>query len=529
MPFKNYVAEINLGQGGLNGSHNQSRVDPTELTLATNITYENDIIAKEGGAVRYNTVAVPTAGLLLGGVDFFPVTGTQVMVVYTSGGYLLKDEGAGTFAITLKSGLLQTATPVFVQGGQEALANPKKIFTFNGYDAVQVLSGNGVVTTALATPPADWSGTQQPNCGVIHENRLWACLGHRVYFSKTSSHEDFTAGSGPADGGSLAVFPGIGDQIKQIVSFKGVLIVYKEPRGIFLIDTSSTDITAWKVSQLNASIGVASSQSVVQIDDDIIFMDSTGNLQLQSGIDNFNITGSNLSQLKQMGVFVEDFINRSLLSHVKAVFYPAKREVHFAVPQLTSTYNTARLVLDLNHPDVPRFRWSTRDVCEAIWLRRDSTGVQRPVVGDDVGGVWLLDQSVRSKDGAAYLAEFQTPLLNFAFLDPSLAHRQKLACELEIVAEPREGITLLVDVYWDNMFRHTINFSLNPQGVALGTFVLGVDALGSAGIMSIRRRKMLGSGRMLSLRFYNNEVNGDFAISHCYIRFKVGNERISHA
>ncbi len=529
MPFKHYVSGINPGLGGLNGSRNKSNLDPDELLIASNVTFEGDIIGKEGGATKYNSTAVPTAGIILGGYDFWPSVSTQRMIVYTNGGYLLKDTGDALFSTTLKTGLNVTKIPVFVTGGEEALASSRKLFLFNGYDSVQVLAADGASTTNIATPPADWSSTNQPNCGCVHEGRLWGALGHRVYFSKTTNHEDFTAGSGATDGGTLVLWPGVGNEIKQMLSFKGVLLVFKEPRGIFLIDTASTSISDWKVMQLNGSIGVASSHSAVQIDDDILFMDSTGSVQIFSGIDNFNITGANLSQNKQMNVYVQENVNIAELEHVKAVFYPAKREVHFAVPQTSATYNTARLVLDLNRPSQPRWRWSPRDVCESLWLRKDSQEIPRIVCGDATGFVWLLDQDARSKAGAAYLGAFQTPHMDFGNIDPLLASRQKLGAEIEILAEPREGITLSIDVYWDNEFRHTITMSLNPQGTALGTFVLGTNVLGSDQLLSIRRKKLLGSGRRLSLRFYNEEVAGDFAIARCYVRFKAGNERISHS
>src|SRR5215510_15749670 len=98
MPFDQFVAEINLGQTGLNGTKNRTLLAPTDLLEAKNVAFHDDIITKEGGAAKYNTTPVPTAGTILGGWDWNPSSSTQRMVVYTSGGYLLKDDGNGTFA-----------------------------------------------------------------------------------------------------------------------------------------------------------------------------------------------------------------------------------------------------------------------------------------------------------------------------------------------------------------------------------------------------------------------------------------------
>ena len=133
------------------------------------MSFFGNIISKEGGAAKYNTVPVPTAGTIIGGHDWHPDASTQRMVVVTSGGFALKDNGAGDFATVLRSGLDTTITPVFVSGGQETLAASKKLFMFSGTGSLLVLTGDGSSFVAVATPPADWTGANHRRGGRYHD------------------------------------------------------------------------------------------------------------------------------------------------------------------------------------------------------------------------------------------------------------------------------------------------------------------------------------------------------------------------
>lgn len=539
MPFSGYIAEIPLGgTGGLNGSTNPTQVLPTELIRAENIAYEGDVIRKEGGAVKYNATSVPGGGTILGGYDFWTDSLTQRQVIYTSAGYLLKDSGDGLFPTTLATGLQTNVTPVFVEGGQEAINSPRKLFTFAENQSVKVLSGDGTTVTNIASPAADWT-TAQPTCGCISEGRLWAASNHRVYYSTASNHEDFSTTGGADPAGQMPIFSGVGERIVQLVPFKGFIVVFKKPRGIFVIDTRDTLFVNWKALEQNTSIGVPSAHAAVRTDDDIMFMDATGSIQLLNGIDNDNFSGINISQSHSMNPYIQSHVNTHNLDHIKSIYYPAKREVHFAVPQTGSTVNNARLVVDLNHINVPtainpsqvapRFRWSPRDTCESMWLRRDNYNISRPVVGDDAGTIWMLDQEARAKNNAAFLSAFQTSHLDMSWLDPELSAKRKIATALEIVATPQQGVELSCDIYFDGRYTQTVVFSLNPSGVPLGEFVLGTDVLGSNDILIVRRKRVTCSGRRVSFLFYNNRIGEDFAIGRAYFYFRVGDEDLRNS
>ncbi len=506
---------------GLTGSKNLASLQPGQLLQALNVQFHDGAVGKEAGATKYNSSPITGGASVLAGWDWWPSTGVQRMVVYMDGGVIKKDSGDGTFPVTLATGISGSCVPVFVEAGAEAIASNRKLFCFNGINSPRVLSGDGVTMTSIATPPADWSGGNQPNTACIHENRLWGALGHRVYYSLATNHEDFTA----AGTGSVVVFPGEGEKIIQIMSFKSLLIIWKYPVGIYVIDTSSVTTTNWRVSRLNRVIGGVSPHGALQVNDDVLFVDQGANFQMLSGIQEYGQLGArDLSQLHEMKPFIYENTNLARLDKVRSVFYTAKKEAHFAFSQTGSITNTARFVVDFNQPATPRFRYSTRDTCESLWLRKDTSNIPRLVSGDALGTVWLMDQDVRSKNGVAYTGSFQTAYNNFG--EPT---KRKLGKFLEIVAEPKGNWDLSASILWDGKVTQTVLFSMNPRGIALGTFVLGTDVLGDSTLLSSRKRRIVGSGKEFSVLFYNAGAGEDFNIGKAYLYYALGDERVSSA
>lgn len=526
MAYRGRIAEIPIGFDGLTGSKNLSQVKVSQLLRALNISYESGTIRKEGGSAKYNSSVISGAPKILGGWDWWPTGGNQRMVVYTDDGELLKDSGDGSFGVTLKSGLDTFAVPVFVEGGKEAAANNSKLFTLNGVDAVQVLSADGATTSNLATPPADWSGANQPSFGLIHEGKFWGGGNlndpHRLYYSTNSDHEDLT-GSGS---GTIALYPGEGEKLIGAMSFKGLIIAFKRPRGIYLVDTSSATLAEWRVVRLSESIGISSPAAVVQIDDDLLFVDAAGNFQLISAVTAFgDMSSRNLSQASEMGDFIRENLALSQLSRVQGVYYPTKREAHFAMASLGSSVNNRRLVVDFNRLGRPRFRHSDKDTCESLWLRRDTDGILRPTSGDDAGFVWSLDQSTRSKDGAGYGGEFQIPHTDLSYIDQSLGTRRKNAQFLELVVEPVGNWNLSVDILWDGVVRDTVQFNMGQTGAGLGDFVLDTDVLAGSQVLN-KRRRITGSGRRFSMVGRNSGAGQDYSVAKAFLHFTPSDERL---
>lgn len=524
MPFIGEIAELILGGDGLTGTRNQALIAPGQLINARNLTYENGTLQKEGGSVKFTGSAITGTPAILGGIDWHPTTSLQRSVILGDNGKLYRDTGDGSYGTTLKSSLsTPTEIPVFIEAGAEVAANNKKLFICTGTNAIQVISGDATTTADYGTPAADWSGSNHPTAGLIHENKFWAFGNandpHRAYYSVSTDHEDMTS----TGSGSLAIYPGVGEKIVAGISFKGLLVLWKFPKGIFFVDTSNSDITKWRVIKHSSDVGGVSPLGVALTDDDVVFLDHTGSLYSLSAVNAFgDIASANLSRTSDMHVFVRNEVDQSKFSGSQMIYYVDKRQLHITMSSSTNTWNR-RLVMDLNRSDKLRFSMSDKDINRSIWLYTDSNGIDRPRTGDNTGDVWNLDQETRSVDGSGFTGLFQSPHLDLSHIDPSLGVRKKNGKFLELVVEPKGNFNLNVDILWDDAISDTLQFNLGSTGATLGTFVLGTDKLAGSNLLS-KKHRITGSGRRISLIGRNNGAGQDFSVMKFYLMFTRGND-----
>lgn len=527
MSFRGQIAELPLGQDGLTGTKDQVKIGLRDLIDVDSITYESGTLRKMGGALKYNSSAISGTPSILGGWDWFPSAATQRGVILGDDGKIYKSTDGATWGVTLKSGLTVTdpTVPVFVEGGKEAAANNRKLFIFTGRNAVQVLSADGATTADITSPATDWSGGNQPTLGLIHEDRLWGFGNsndpHRAYYSLPTDHEDV------AGGGTISVYPGEGERIVGAISYLGYIIVWKFPKGIYVIDTTNPTIANWKTSRLTGEIGGVSVQGQKTVEDgSIIFLDSSGLFYKIVPTETLgSVSIENLSELRSIGPFLREGVNLGRLDRAQSVFYPAIKEYYTTLPAQGSTTQDRRITIDLNIPQRPRFGWSERDTNVSIWMRQDSDNILRPVIGDDAGFVYKIDEEGRSKDSAGYLGMFQGPHLDMSHLDPILGTRRKNGRFLELIVEPRGNWNLNVDIYWDGELHETVTFNMGTTGATLGSFTLGTDALAGDQVLN-KKRRITGGGRRLSIAGRNNGDSQDFSVSKFFLHFALGDERL---
>jgi len=268
------------------------------------------------------------------------------------------------------------------------------------------------------------------------------------------------------------------------------------------------------------------------IDNDILFMDNEANIQLISAVNAFgDMSNNNLSQIADLKPFLRDnaSLTKNNLYQTKMIYYAEKREAHITMASLGATIQNRRLVVDFNG-QTPRFRWSDRDVCESIWLRKDSNGRRRPAIGTSGGYVYDLDQESRSLEDttttgtSGYNGQFQTAHTDFGYLDPALATKRKNGQFLEVAVEPKGNWNLSVDVLWDGAIVETLQFNMGNTGATLGSFVLDTDVLTENQVIN-KRKKMTGGGRRFSVIGRNSGDGQDFSVAKMYAHFKPGDER----
>lgn len=510
------VIEIPCGAGGLNYSRAVSGFPITDLRYCENLTFEDDTWQKEGGADKINDTAITDGPTIVGLHDFWVSSTSQKTIAATSDGKIVTVDSGGIDA-TLKTGLGSTKLTVFV----EALgtSSTRKLFAFNGYNTVQVTS-DGASCSDIDNGAADWSGTDQPDAGVIHRGRLWAWGGaypHQVYYSQLTDHEDFQ----DTGSGNLNIYPGEGEKIVAGISFAGRLFLWKYPRGIYWVDDSDTDVTNWSASRLTTAVGMSGPRGLSQTDNDVLFISSEGLIHSLATVQEYGDAKASSIFPDKIGGFVREKINLERIGWATAVYYPHKKQWHLAHSGKGYTYNNQRLILDLHDMNNVRYSYSPRDECESMTLRRDSDGLERPIIGDRAGYLRYLDESNRNKDGAGYTGKFETADVE---IFPGGIRRGNLQW-VQTIFRPQGNHNLTLDVYLDGEYSETLSINMGSTGAALGSFTLGTSTLGGGDIKNVTKL-IHGDPRRIKFIGYNSGGNESFSISSFLVGFYPGNERV---
>lgn len=530
MAYTGAVVRLPIGLQGFSGSRNPTQLQSGHFQFVEGVVLDGGLIQKEGGASKLNSGALGAPSVVISGISYSPLASVYREAVFLSNGSILKDSGAGTFATTLASGLTSTRDPppYFVMAGGEAGGSPRTLFLFSATNQVRAVDGDGAAMAAISVPPADWAGAGNfPTFGILHENRLWgggnASDPHRIYYSNPADHQDFT-GSGS---GSLSIFPGQGERLVGGVSFKGLLILFKYPRGIYLVTTSDPSPTGWRVDRLSGAVGGVNQHCIVPIDNDTLYLDAGGNIHLLSATNAFgDAQTSNISQFADISEFLRQSVNLSMIRRAVGIWYGTKQQAWFGLPGTAGNDNDLRLIADMSTPQIGvRFLLSRRDNPISLWMRPSVDGVDKPAHGDLIGFVWNMDTDTRSKDGAGYQVSFETANMDLSFVDPRMATLNKTGDFLELIFEPQGDWDLTVQVIWDDVPGPPMLFSMGGDGAPLGSFTLDTDLLSSTSVRSIRKR-IAGSGRRLRILINNQGIGQNIAISDFYLSFRAMDERV---
>lgn len=534
MSYRGFVAPLPVGQQGFTGTQNPSQAQPGHFIFVDGAELDAAIIRKEGGASKVNSSALGGGSVVVSGIDWFPTPGTTHTVVFLSNGDVLRDTGAGTFGTTMVSGLtnVRDPPPLFVPAGGELVGNKRRLLLFSRTNQVKVSADPWSTFANIGAPAADWAGATFPSFGVLHSFRMFAGGNtndpHRIYYSTTSDHTDFTG----AGSGTISIYPGEGETLVGGISFRGALVLFKYPSGIYILDTADPTPANWTLRPLTRAVGTLNQHSIVQVENDTLYMDRHGNIHSLAATNEFgDVNSSNIGAFADIPPFMRSTMNLSALRRVQGLWYQAKRQAWWAMPRLGTSDNDFRFIVGFSEPQqqgtpAPRFFMSRRDVCPSLWLRPDALGIPKPAFGDASGFVRKADEDTRSKDGAGYPIIFETSGTDLSFLNQELATRSKTGQFLEISFEPRGDWDLTVEIHWDDRLTDIVAFNMGSGGAALGSFILDTDVLAASVVRSVRSR-IAGSGRRVKLIAQNDGAAQDVSLSEFHLSFTVGDERIS--
>ena len=516
---------IPLGQGGINTSKSISTYPITDLSEAENVTSLDDIMRKIGGAIKINTTPISGSPRIMG-IHHFVGASSDDLIAATGDGKIVTVVTGG-IGVTLKTGLGLNKLTVMVEGGG---GTTKKLFIANGNDVVQVLDDGAASTGDIATPPVDWSGNNQPIGLTLHAGGSGAVAGarlvgwgnandpHRLYMSVPGDHEDFQ-GAGSA---TVSVFPGEGEGVRSCISYKKVLIIFKYPVGVYILDDSAADVTHWTCKIYARGHGTASPKGAWQAEDDIEFIGANGLIYRLSGIQEFGDLSSGAILPDKIQDFVRQNILLGNLDRAVGMYVSSLRKSIVCVTKIGTSplINNAKIILE--HPILraPAYFWDTKDICETIALRKDSTGELKPVIGDSTGTVWQIENESRSHDIGAYTGKFATGDI---IVFPKGIRRANIHF-IEIIFRPTGNWDLSMDVELDGVFYKTLLFNMSGGGLILGIGMLGTATLGGAGLSNLKKR-VGRDARRIRLICYNSGDGQDFQISEIIIHRSQGNDR----
>lgn len=617
MGYTGSNVSIPLGQLGLHTDDPMNQLPPNAAIVANNISLFTSRIEKSYGSQPYKAMAALSASVV-GVFDWLPTPSTQRLIAVTSDGKIWRDTGDGTFgtATPIHTGLgtLDSSTHLVAGGAEQATRN-KKLFVFtNGGNQIQVLSGDGSSTAAIAYPSVDWTSSNYPTFGFIYNGRHFV-LGissnrHTLYWSgaalatlttpnaitldgstavltgftstsgvqigatavlgttasgspnlgtgttvasKTATtitmnhvttgagtapvtftnvytgqdHENFEVpftNSGASSAGFQTIFSGEADGLMSAVVYKGTALLFKRPFGVYTINF--TDTITYSVSKYSNSFGIASPHAVCGVIDDLMAGNNAGSITslkatLATGA--FE-TGDVLNSAR-----VRDHVRQNTfaggLPLMHSCYYAEKEVALFSTQSDSSAATNNRLiVVDVSRPGSTRISMETKDNTLCLGLRKDGNNILRPIYGSSDGIVYLMDQSDHSVNGTAYIGEFQTPYIDFSYLDASLADKNKIFDFLTVSFIAVGNWSFLVDVYVANTFVETLTFASPSSGSVLGSFILDSSRLGTL-LPYTNRQPMHCTGKSISFRIYNSVASQFFRVDKLIVSFRLSAEQ----
>jgi hypothetical protein len=506
---------------GIFGPYDPYSAEATDYLIdCDGITFVDGVISNDFGYSTYGSVT----GNVIGGTEFNHDMLTPVVVVFTSNGKLLKDNGAGVFSTTLATGLTASDNVVFVEGGKEGAALNRKLFIFTGSNPVKVLSGGASTVTNLATPPADWS-SNYPTSGFVFEGRLCGFGNnndpHRLYFSTATNHEDFT-GTGSF---TLSIFPGEGERLSAAIPVQNGVLLFKYPRGIYFLDATNPVTTNWRVYKVSSKLGTPSQKCAVDIGKGIVFIDSSGFPYFVARDTSGSFVFSNIAEANSIKSFIKKELNSSIIKNKWFAFYdPLFDEFGFS--------DTFKIIsIDLQKGS-PRFRKRTAEVLCAFHVYGVNSNTATLCFGDKSGNILKKEQSRR-------LTSLKFTTASYDFIREKQTNKRSIMGEVELSASYSGSDPGYIDLYvfvdGSNAGSKRINFS--PAFGKYGTtstpgtgayYNAGYKYSSGAPIVIVDKFRVLGSGRFVSISALGS-FNSDKCVARInkvILRASIGDERV---
>ena len=386
--------------------------------------------------------------------------------------------------------------------------------------------------------PPEWN-RGPPQAGALVANRMWAIAGHRVFYSSPTDHEDFVS----LAAGSLSVFPGEGDQLVAITPFRGLVLLWKYPRGLYVVDPRSILVTEWSVRRLSDKLGCIGSQAIAGVDQDIIFIDTGGGVHSLSATEKFgDVSSSDITQISEVDEWMLENVDFRALNEVRMAYDEFEKELHVIMPSRPLRRNI-RMVISFV-PEI-RFRIHTTGDPTSILMWRETSTSQHILIGMRDGRVFRIDPtlnigSVEVDHDGILRAPFhiRTVPLSMDHIDARLHAHRKNHHQLTLRLYTEGGIDLVATVTTDETHpKKLVPFS-RIGGAALASvdddvedqFILGESPLETERTITMRRRIGVSAQNLVLDVVEDPETDpkGNFEIVDAFVSFKSLGEGLTN-
>lgn len=564
---------IPLGGGGLQTDIPQSRISPTKLIEARNVTLVNGYCEKAPGSRRWNQVNQFTGSTTINGgvaafTEYFPSQYNQRVIVLGKDGSIHKFynpfEKVQLTAQTGAPSVLNIGQqPHFAIGGVEAIGKQRKVFVFTGLNKIQVIEADSDTYRNLTSPNADWA-TNYPTFGLVYRSRLWVFgnsnLPDFLYLSQEGDYENFVVpgvltATSPR---TFDVFPGDGEGISGAFVFKNRLFICKNPTGLYQLNDEDVNPDNWYFTRVNADFGLSSSHGIAQIFDDVLLFNTQGSVTLLSAAFQFgDIESSDLFNTALVERYFRQIVSGYGIPKTQSLYYPDKKQIYFTIQSKSSIKNDMIITMDLFGKE-SQITLNDKDAANYFGLIQDDSGIGRPFYASDDGNIYSLDGRNRAAQyslaglyvesgyvdpgyivdesigGYAYNMVAQTPHTDFGFVEPSLSMKTKTFDFLELAFQPTGDWPVYADIYIDSELKETVSFNLlrdrplalvtPPSASVINGFQLDIDRLDGDYPKSVRK-PIHGQGRTLSVKLRSNGYSQDIKLQSLMVYFRVSDER----
>lgn len=535
MSYSGNKAKILFGEYGLLTDIAPDKAPPESLIQAQNICFFNGAVQKAPGDLQWNATAVSSG--IVGAHYYLPNTAEPKLqfrfVVVTKDGNIYKGRDrvfgnpiaqvGGTASLSHTIGL--TPNVVFAEGGAEVATNPRKLFIFTGGSTLPyVINADNNTAATIALPASDWTSSQTyPKFGLIHRGSLWAFAGQIAYASNPSNHEDFQSSTVAF---TEAVYPGEGGQLLGAGVYKGRLFAFKDGGYVYSLNDSDTSTRNWYWQKVASNFGLAAPNAVAEVLDDLLVGNSYGTLTSYAATQSLgNVEAADIMAGNGFDTFMRNQISKSGVPFEHLIYYSEKKMLFMTARSGYSTQNDTLMMLDFGRKGRVRAAQWTKGSPQCLAKYKDMNQVERPMYGDANGYLFLMDYADRLNGTAAYTGGFQTQHLDFSFVDPTLSSADKHFDSLAVHYIPDGSGTLSCDYFIDGRYIETLTFQMvqykRPQ---LGTLTLDTDRLAQGNPETVTQ-PLKGTGKTLSMYFYNSGLNQSFQIPAVTVYFRGGGDK----